>query len=114
MSEDNRKILILDGSFIDHIETERVDILDDILSLADLVETPLSLDPENRTLGLVGQVEAGLKWQRRPDGPWTYWNVTGLVDLDVADVLPFQMFSLVLPGTPVITAGQEIGTVSFW
>ena len=46
-------------------------------------------------------------------GPVTCWEVGGLRGVDLRYITAVHLYTLMLPGTPMLTAGQEIGRVGY-
>ena len=103
---------MLESSYLSIVKHDNTVLYDAATSVADLIEQPLSLSEDATTSQLNADIKAGLAWGGIVGGPWTSWMLTGLGELDSAAVTALQMLSLMLPGTPSLVGGQEIGKVS--
>ena len=106
---------MIESSYFNRTAVDRPDLLSALTSAVDLVEQPLGLRPAPSGLPptplappLRADVAAGLRWQRA--GPWTVWRLVNMT-LSPGQAAALQLVMLVLPGTPALTAGQEVGKV---
>ena len=106
---------MIESSYLNRTAVDRPDLLSALTSAVDLVEQPLGLRPAPSGLPptplappLRADVAAGLRWQRA--GPWTVWRLVNMT-LSPGQAAALQLVMLVLPGTPSLTAGQEVGKV---
>lgn len=91
--------------------------VDAVLNSMDLIDVSLDI-VSNGTEGLKTQVDKVVKGvlSRKPGYPWIHWNVGNIDTKRLASQLPIGndtlaavLFELMLPGTPSIFYGDEIG-----
>ena len=102
---------MLESSYLTTIKRKNPVLYDAASSAADLIEQPLNLAEDATTSQLNADIKAGLAWGSTVGGPWTSWTLSDLSELDSAAVTALQMLSLMLPGTPSLVGGQEVGKV---
>lgn len=110
------KILICSSLVLDNAPQDST--RDTILNKIDLVDVTLSFS--NGTTGIKHQVDAVLNGPlfRKPGYPWVYWSVGGVDTGRIASTLSMNnasiaasLLGMMLPGTPNIFYGDEIGMV---
>jgi hypothetical protein len=91
--------------------------VDAILNSMDLIDVSLDI-VTNRTEGLKTQVDKVVERLlfKKPDHPWIHWNIGNIDTRRLASQLPSGnatlaavLFEIMLPGTPSIFYGDEIG-----
>ena len=105
---------MLESSYLAIIKQDRPELYSAITASIDLIEQPLGLtkvDTVLQTSRLEADIKAGLAWGNVMGGPWTSWTVANLKSLGSSTVTALEMLSLMLPGTPSVIAGQEVGKV---
>lgn len=107
----SRKLLILEGEYLEKVAKLDEEMLEDILRHVDAVEMEVAVTT-NTTYKLQWDVEQSLKWQKRRGGPQTLWKLKHYTSIEKQFVPAVQMYLGMLPGNPSFQAGDEIGVVS--